>query len=175
MMKHTIVSLAIVMAAGSAAEAKPLVQGTWQLVKMKDAGKKEVDAATALKVGTWSRITLDFDGNTATATAETLDTDEHGKFFGCSAGVSVDIQWSAKGFKVPANVKGSGMVRAFVKLTPDSDDSAEQHCSVGLSGGNYTVTPVGDGWKAVMADGTTLTFAKTADVDKTEWRTHLAP
>jgi hypothetical protein len=169
-------ALIVAAAAGAgtarAAPAKPLLQGTYEITRMRGADGKEIEPAKQLVGGdtVWGRMAMRFDGNKVTLATASLDRDG-GRFIACEAWVTVEVVWARGGFTIAANVTGAGRVTAFKKLSKSEHDATDQHCEVSLQKGFYTVTP--GAAPTVKSHGATLLLAASDEVDKIDWSKHV--
>jgi hypothetical protein len=168
-MKSAVV-VALVLAAPTSALAKPLLQGSFELTKLR--GKDGKDLAVADMLGgttVWLRMAIAFDGDRVTVSTASLDNDK--TFVGCEASVTIDVTWSKSGFTVPANVSANGRVTEFKKLTPSDSDDTDHHCSISFEKGSYGV--VAGAAPQLKHDGGILFLAPTDETDKISWSKHV--
>jgi hypothetical protein len=157
----------------NAAPVRPLVQGKYELLRIKPHDGDEVSAASVVtRKHVWARMTMAFDGSKVSYGTETL-TLEGGHYSACQATVTTEVEWTPAGFKVAATVEGGADTTAFRVLTAKKSKLDTSGCSISLNAGTYAVNVTADGWNMRDADGNVLHFGKTPDIDETEWRDHV--
>lgn len=172
-LKLAVVAVLASSAAAYAAPPKPLIQGKYELLRIKEPDKDEVSAASVVtRKHVWARMTMAFVGSKVTYGTEALDL-EKGHYSACQATVTTEVEWTATGFKVAATVEGGSTTLDFKALTAKHVKEADSGCSISLNAGTYGVTVTSDGWNMRDADGDVLGFGKTPDIDETDWKLHV--
>ena len=170
-MKLNAMIVAAAAAIPSTAFAKPLLQGTYEIEKVRGPdGKEQAVAGSAKPPRVWARMALAFDGDTVTFSTASLAL-EDGKYTGCEAEVSEDVMWTKSGFTVAAHVGSHGRVTQFAKLTSTDAKTDATECAIDLDKGTYAVTA--GAAPTLKKDGGTIYLAPTDEADKISWSKHV--
>ena len=159
------------MGLAATASAKPLLQGSYEVVKAGSPKGEEMDLRKAMLTGdtVWGRMQITFDGNHVTVASANLDLVK-GSYKACEAELTFDVQWTSKGFSVPAKLSSNGRQRTFQKLDSQTDTSHEDHCGVNIEKQTFVVK--GGDAPTLKSDKVTLYLVPTDEV-KVDWTKHV--
>jgi hypothetical protein len=148
--------------------AKPLLTGTYELLRFKpaDSKEKDVDVGDTLgrgQDGVWGRVLFTFDGPRVTMTIQRLDKDDAGRYEACSTSVTTGVVWSRDGFKIPGEVSAKATAWKFEDLSRTHVKQSANTCEVTLVANTWKVEQ-GDSPKLKSADGTVTIRKASLDV-----------
>jgi hypothetical protein len=151
--KHVWI-LCVVMGTSAATPAiaggsKPLLDGSYEVVRIKNTSGPEIDVGEVLKGQSrlWARVVLTFDGDKLSSTTQGLAPAKHmsGAFEACEARVETTVVWSAKGYTVAQPVSGGSEVTVFSQLDEKNEKAAALNCTDSIDAGTFTVVLMKDG------------------------------
>lgn len=163
--KHVWI-LCVVMCASVATPAvaggtKPLLAGSYEVVRAKDNKTgTEVVVGDVLKGQSrlWVRIVLTFEGDKLTSTLQSLAPGKRlpGAYEGCEARVETTVAWNAKGYTIAQSVSGGSDVILFSELTAKNEKAASTGCRNSIEPGTFTVVLMKDGVRLDGAAGSLI-------------------
>jgi hypothetical protein len=144
--------------------SKPLLNGSYEVVRIKNASGPEIDVREASKGQSrlWARVVLTFDGDKLSSTTQGLAPAKHmpGAFEACEALVETIVVWSAKGYTVAQAVNGGAEVTVFSQLDENNEKSVALKCTNSIEAGTYTVVLMKDAVRLDTTEGS-LTLKRT--------------